>query len=663
MRFLPFADAIWVGVAMVALSLFALGPSAAQTGLPETSTAQVDIGSGQYFQTPDGPTRIGAERLEAPYSAAYRNAEIDSVVNQILGSALGVDYTISPQVRGQITLRMSNVETRSGVIRHLRDALAAVGVSLIDRGDFIAVVQGDASGSAGTVAILQPGEPAPPGTSSAVFSTRNVTPSDVGALVLAMAPGARQSLVDDRRNVLIYSGEASALTAVSNAIAQLDVDWFSAVSTGVFELQHAEPGDVMGELRTLLGPRSASVEMLVIERLNTIVVLSVQPALLRRVESWIAHLDQPRSSTTSAGQLVYEVRHSDPADLLNSLYQLLGMGQYQSGGSSSSSGGFARGQTATQPSFGEQSQSLASAYGSPSRQGDVQIGAAPNQNIILVRGEPDRVAEIQELLELLDRPRPQVLIEAAIVEVTLTDETRYGVDWSGIINDHVAVAWSGDASPSADPRFPGLGATYLNTGLEAAISALSSTTELEVISRPSILALHNEQAELQVGDQVPVVLQSAVSIDNPDAPLVNQTAYRNTGVILTVTPQIRAGGVVEVEVSQEVSGVAQTTSSGIDSPTITQRRISSTLLVPSGEAVALGGLISTRSTNGSSGVPVLRDVPLVRRLFSAESIADDRTELLVLLTPTIITDPAALSGVMNTLPDALVRLEELVRTQ
>jgi len=663
MRFLPFADAIRAGVAVPALTLLTMSASFAQNEPPETSTSQVELGSGLYFQTPDNPTRSGAERLQVPYSAAYRNAEIDSVVNQILGSALGIDYTISPQVRGQITLRMSDVETRSGVIRHLRDALATVGVSLIDRGDFIAIVQGNSSSGGGNVAFLQPGEPAPPGTSSAVFSPRNITPSDVGALVLAMAPGARQSLVDDRRNILIYSGEASALTAVSNAIVQLDVDWFNAVSTGLFELEHAQPGDVIGELRTLLGPRSASVEMLAIERLNTIAVLSVQPELLRRVESWVSHLDRPRSSTTSAGQLVYEVRHSDPADLLNSLYQLLGMGEYRVGGGGFSSGGFAPGQTASPSSFAQPGFGGNSTSGRSSAQGDVQIGAAPNQNIILVRGEPERVAEIQELLELLDRPRPQVLIEAAIVEVTLTDEMRYGVDWSGIINDHVAVAWSGDASPSADPRFPGLAATYLNTGLEAAISALSSSAELEVISRPSVLALHNEQAELQVGDQVPVVLQSAVSIDNPDAPLVNQTAYRNTGVILSVTPQIRAGGVVEVEVSQEVSGVAQTTSSGIDSPTITQRRISSTLLVPSGEAVALGGLISTRQTNGSSGVPVLRDVPVVRRLFSSESVAEDRTELLVLLTPTIISDPAALSGVMNTLPDALVRLEERVRTQ
>jgi general secretion pathway protein D len=607
--------------------------------------------------------RSRGERLAVPYSAAYRNAEIDSVVNQVLGSALGVDYTISPQVRGQITLRMSNIETHSGVIRHLRDALATVGVSLIDRGDFIAIVQGGTAGGAGNVVFLEPGEPAPPGTSSAVFSPSNVTPSDVGALVLAMAPGARQSLVDDRRNILIYSGEASALTAVSNAIAQLDIDWFNAVSTGLFELEHAQPGDVIGELRALLGPRSASVEMLAIERLSTVAVLSVQPDLLRRVESWINHLDQPRGSTTSAGQLVYEVRHSDPADLLNSLYQLLGMGNYQPGGGDFVGGAFAPGQMTNSPSSGQQSRASTSDYRSTQQQGGVQIGAAPNQNIILVRGEPDQVAEIEELLELLDRPRPQVLIEAAIVEVTLTDEMRYGVDWSGIINEHVAVAWSGDASPSADPRFPGLAATYLNTGLEAAISALSATTELEVISRPSVLALHNEQAELQVGDQVPVVLQSAVSIENPDAPLVNQTAYRNTGVILTVTPQIRAGGVVEVEVSQEVSGVAQTTSSGIDSPTITQRRIASTLLVPSGEAVALGGLISTRSTNGSSGVPILRGVPVVRRLFSSESIAEDRTELLVLLTPTIITDPSALRGAMNTLPDALARLEERVRTQ
>jgi len=642
-------------VAFGGLVLVGTSPSAqAQDTSPETAP-EIRYGGGEFVRSGDAQDNRGPDRLVEPVSAAFRNAEISTVVNEIIGGALGLDYTVANDVRGQVTLRMNDVTSRSGVIRQLRDALAAAGVSLIDRGDFIAVIGGSASGQTGSVAVLQAGEPAPPGTGVAVFNPQYASPSAIGSLALSLAPGARMALSDDQRNMLVYTGEAGALSAVSNAVAMVDVDWFDQVSTGIFPLDHIPPGQLAGEIRPLMGASAAQVEMIPVERLNTLVVMATSANLLRRIEVWIERLDIAGTVSTSSGQLVYTVRHADPEDLLASLYQLLGMGA-RSGASDAYGGvgGFAPGQI-----YNDQGERRGAVRAAQAARFDdsLQIGAAPNQNIILVRGEPERVTEVAELLQLLDRPRPQVLIEAAIVEVTLTDEMSFGVNWSGILNDHVALAWSDNQTASPSARYPGVSATYLNVDLEAAVTALSSETELEVISRPSVLALHNEEAHLTVGDQVPVVLQSAVSIDDPDAPLVNQTAYRTTGVILTVTPQIRAGGMVEIDISQEVSGVAQTTSSGIDSPTITERRISSTLLVPSGEAVALGGLIATRRTTGGSGVPVLRDVPILGRAFRSDSEALDRTELLVILTPRIVTDPAELGSLMDYLPAALARLE------
>lgn len=619
----------------------------------EATPAQAEYGTGQFIRSPAGQSLNQPDRLASPVSAAFRDAEIETVINQIIGGALGLDYTVSNDVSGRVTLRMNGVETRSGVLRQLRDTLASAGIHLIDRGDFIAIVRGNPGGQTGAVEVLTPGTSASAGTGIAVFIPLHAVPSAVSPIISSLSPNARLAMSDDSRNIIVYTGEAAALTSASQALALLDVDWFSAVSTGLFPLEHATPQELIGELQPLLGPLGQSVELVAIDRLNLIIALAPSARQLNQVEHWIDRLDQPRAVSTSSGQMVYSVRHSDPEDLINSLYQLLGAGRrgmsgsnYQDprGGLDYESGqapyDYGRG-NAARPMFDD----------------SLQIGAAPNQNIILVRGDPDRVAEVSELLVLLDRPRPQVQIEAAIVEVTLTDEMSFGVNWAGVINDHVSIGWSDDASAGVSARYPGVSATYLNVGLEAAITALSSQTELEVISRPSVLALHNEQAELQVGDQVPVVLQSAVSIDNPDAPLVNQTAYRNTGVILTVTPQIRAGGLVEIEITQEVSGVAQTTSSGIDSPTITQRRIASTLLIPSGEAVALGGLISERRTAGGSGVPVLRDIPVLGRAFRSDSRSLDRTELLVILTPQIINDPADLVTVMDSLPAALARLE------
>jgi general secretion pathway protein D len=147
------------------------------------------------------------------------------------------------------------------------------------------------------------------------------------------------------------------------------------------------------------------------------------------------------------------------------------------------------------------------------------------------------------------------------------------------------------------------------------------------------MVLDNHTAELLVGDQVPVATQSAVSTINPDAPIVNSIEFRDTGVVLRVTPRVNASGLVSLEIEQEVSDVVATTTSGIDSPTIRQRRIRSSVAVQSGQTVALGGLIRDRRTWKSDGVPVLSRVPVLGALFGSKGNAAEKTELLVLITP------------------------------
>ena len=661
------------GLTLVSVAGLLIASASAQESEQRIPTEpEINYGSGQFIRS-DGDQSANANQIlpDGGFSVTYRNAEIAFVVNQVLGDYLGIDFTVANDVTGQITLRMNDIRTRGEAVQNLQDALAAVGVSLVDRGDFIAVVRGNNAAGGRSIAVLDPGQPAPPGTGVIVLTLSHSAPSEISPLIGALASGVRVALSDDSRRAIVLTGEAQALTAASEAVAMLDVDWFEQVSSGIFQLENASPSEVMSEVRPLLGPYEPFVEMIAIDRLGTLVVMASSRDALRQTGGWIARLDQPRSVTSSSGQLVYTVRNADPSDLLNSLYQLLGMGQYGASSGAGFGAGSQYGAPGGYPAAGQNAQrgqqraasGLPGAGAAGRNSDDLQIGAAANQNLILVRGTPERVAEVEELLIMLDRPRAQVLIEAAIIEVTLTDEMRMGVNWQGILNEHVAVTFADNIAGQVVSRFPGASISYINRDIETAINVLAAQTEVEVVSRPSILALHNEQAELQVGDQVPIVVQSAVSVEDPGAPIVNQTAYRNTGVILTVTPQIRAGGMVELDVRQEVSGVAQTTSSGIDSPTITQRRIATTLLVPSGQSVALGGLISNRRTGGETGVPLIKDVPVVGRLFRSESVAEERIELLVLITVRIITDPNELGETMLSLPSALSRLEARMMEQ
>jgi general secretion pathway protein D len=192
------------------------------------------------------------------------------------------------------------------------------------------------------------------------------------------------------------------------------------------------------------------------------------------------------------------------------------------------------------------------------------------------------------------------------------------------------------------------------------LNAIESVTNVKVISNPKLLVLNNREAQLQIGDQVPVVTQSSVGTSNPDAPIVNSVSFRDTGVILRVTPRVNKNGLVQLDIQQEVSDVVPTTTSGIDSPTIQQRKISSTVAVKDGETIALGGLIRERNSKSRSGVPILVKIPGLGALFRSTNDAKGRTELIVLLTPRVLDGP---DDVRPTLEDLREQFRRLRRNE
>jgi general secretion pathway protein D len=241
------------------------------------------------------------------------------------------------------------------------------------------------------------------------------------------------------------------------------------------------------------------------------------------------------------------------------------------------------------------------------------------------------------------------LIEASLAEVTLTDELRYGVQWS-YNGKKGPITLSDSSNGQVSRRFPGL--SYLFTGstdISAVLNALESVTTVRVISSPKLVTLNNHEAQLQVGDEVPVTTQSAVSVTTPGAPIVNSVQMQNTGVILSVTPRVNKNGLVQLDISQEVSNSVPTTTSNINSPTIQQRKLSTTVVVKNGDTIALGGLITERRSKGKSGVPYLAKVPLLGALFRDTNNATTRAELILLITPRVMRDDTEFQSAMDDL--------------
>jgi general secretion pathway protein D len=570
----------------------------------------------------------------------YRDTPIDAVVNDILGENYGLSFSVDPNVRGNITIRLEGITSAEQAVSAMDNALGLQGYAIISRdGNYLVTRSGSAlQREDGRTVFVRNGAPLPKGAGTAVLEIQNALPSELTETVGQMGIRDLIRASDDARGLITLAGEPERLSEAVQLLRAFDVDWLSAISTAIVPLKNAPAEDIASELEPIFA-RTGGIEFIALPRLEALLVIGRTNRLVDQGLTWIDRLDKEATASISDDTLIYQATHLNASDLLQSVQSLFG----------------AQGST-SQTSTSNQTQSPASQTASAGSQvGDLRVAVDEGRNAILARGDSTDLEEIERLLQRLDTPQPQILIEATIVEVTLTDDFRFGVQWAAV-EDQLRTTFSDATNGQVSSRFPGVSISYVNVDLQAVINALNNVTDVEVVSSPRVSTLNNVSARLQVGDQVPVITQSAVSIVDPGAPVVNSVSFRDTGVILNVTPRTRGRGMIEIDVSQEVSGVAETTTSGIDSPTITQRRIESTLVVPEGATAVLGGLISSTRSKTNTGVPILMDIPFIGQAFKATGDNERRTELVILIRPTLVnhtTRPVALS---DRLTEALLRV-------
>ncbi|PVY58121.1 MULTISPECIES: type II secretion system secretin GspD [unclassified Simplicispira] len=414
-------------------------------------------------------------------------------------------------------------------------------------------------------------------------------------------------------------------------------------------------------------PLHGLIRLVPVERLNALVVVTPRSQLLAQVETWIRRLDRP-SDALEAGLFVYPVQNGSATHLAEMLNGLFG------GDTSRSKQGVAAGSAPTQfaPSTGSGTAGLAtpgttstagttgsgtatamaaaaqSAMGGNKNtpltsvsqlDGNVRVVADEKRNALLIRAPRTEYRRIEKALRELDKAPVQVLIEASIVEVSLTGNLEYGVEW--FVQNSLSRGRDGQAllnmneSGGIGAKQPGFSYTILNKAgvVRATLNALAEKSQLRVLSNPSVLVLDNHNATIQIGKQQPVKSSTTAT-----GTLVTESiTYKDTGVMLSVTPSVNAGGLITMDIVQQVTDVGE-----IDAATgqrnFLTRQIQSRVAVRSGEPIVLGGMIRENETNGRSGVPGLADIPLFGALFSTSSIKRERTELLVLMTPRALED-------------------------
>jgi general secretion pathway protein D len=280
-----------------------------------------------------------------------------------------------------------------------------------------------------------------------------------------------------------------------------------------------------------------------------------------------------------------------------------------------------------------------------------------NRNAVVYRGSGQEWLNLLPTIRAMDRPAPAVLIEVLIAEVTLNDQETTGVEW--LANGSITLDGSTYNANYGTLGGLGIGSTGFNLTLDnagetrAVLNLFYENKRAEIRSRPRLMVMSGQSARIDVGDEIPVVSSSSRSIDNPDAPIVNNVEYRRTGVKLEIKPTVHASGFVDVEVNQELSQAQKTTTSDIDSPTIFNRSIQTTVSLKDGGSILLGGLVSSVGGNTARGVPILGKLPLVGKLFRTDAETEDRTELMVLVIPYVVRSPDEAAELTRTLGQPL----------
>lgn len=574
-----------------------------------------------------------ASQQEESWTINLKGADIREFIDQV-AQISGQTFVVDPRVKGQVSVVSNSPLTLTEVYQLFLSVMATHGFSVITQGDQARIVP-----NAEAKADADAGRSAPDRLETRLIQVQHGSATELIPLIRPLVPQYGHLAAITTANAIIISDRTANIERIEDLLRQLDQKGQNDYS--VLNLQHAWVMDTAEVLRNAVDRGQAKgasgTQVIADGRTNRLILLG-PPAARAKLVALAQSLDTPTSR--SANTRVIRLRHGDAKSLAETLGEISEKLKPEAGGETT---------------------------GKPQT---ILIRADESLNALVLLAEPDVVATLEDIVRQLDVPRAQVMVEAAIVEV------------SGDISDALGVQWAVDARGSTG----GLGGTnFAGTGLSIGrvlqaiqdrdsdtdnntlsnlpdgaiiglgtddfgvlITALSANSKSNLLSTPSLLTLDHQKAEILVGQNVPFqtgsFTTSASGADNPFTTIERQ----DIGVTLKVTPHINEGASLRLEIEQEISSIAPT-SQGVNAVDLitNKRSIKSTILAENGQVIVLGGLIQDDVTQADSKVPLLGDIPLIGALFRSTKETRIKRNLMVFLRPTVVRDGAgiaALSG-------------------
>ncbi|WP_306143127.1 type II secretion system secretin GspD [Roseibium sp. MMSF_3412] len=582
-----------------------------------------------------------------------RDASVEAASQAIIGEILGRTFVISPDVSGTVTLQTTNSIAVGALLEAFNTILAFNDAGLVERGEVVYIEPlGKLEGVSPKLQTRWGARGSEIGRSIKIVPLDFVAAAEIAELLKPLVGEDKILHVNKRQNLIFITGNPREIGAALDAINLFDVDVMRGQSFALIPVKNADAETIAKELQAVFstqegGALAGVVKFVPNNRLASILVISTRPHYLEDARLWVERFDRAAAGA-SPRLFVYSVQNREAEDLAEILQAVLTGGEEEEDGDGSATPTTA---TVTSPATAtnrfESSFEAASterARSQPAVSGSqtafstdgIRVIADTSNNAVLLYATQAEYETILPMIRQLDSLPNQVLLEATIAEVTLTDELKFGLRWF-FESGNFSFKLSDVATGAVGATNPGFSLLFSAGETQIALNALSSITDVNIISSPNLMVLDNRQAVLQIGDQVPIATESAVDT-TATGTVVNSIELKDTGIILTVTPRVNDSGRVILDITQEVSDVVATTTSGIDSPTIRQRKVTTTVVVNDGDSLALGGLIQKKDELVRSHVPVLGDVPIVGNLFKNKQDTEQRTELLILITPHVVRD-------------------------
>jgi general secretion pathway protein D len=633
--------------------------------------------------------RRPSEVNDAPIAGVtlkFDNADVYEVVQAVLGDILHLNYLVDPAITGKITLNTNGTVSSADVYSILESVLQLNSLSIIRDNKLYKIVR-DPTAPKDSIGFEAAGENSP---MIEIIPMKFVQASAL-LNVLKNFIGPQAGIVNDTTNrYLIIADRAANIAKLKEMIKTLDVDYLQKVRIRVIPILKGDAVEMAKEMDQLFktsgmfnwpGTEGNKVFFMPVVRMNSLLVAGANDAVLDTAEMWIKKLDDEPKDGVGAGIHVHPIVNSNALHVANILRQIYGGGPIASSSTTSPSTGAAS-QTIVRGNVPTPAPATAAAAVGAGLSGAVQIIPDEATNTLVIKANQQDYLQIKKVIDRIDTIPRQVLIQVMVAEVTLTDKLQYGVEWwlKSQPFSYGGKTWSGQAALNSGLTVPSTttgnpltsSATagfnygiFSGSDLVGLLQLLSTNTDVTVISAPHVMASDGKTARIEVGSEVPIITQVLSTPTSTTGTLTtsNSVQYKPTGIILEVKPSINESGLVTLQVSQEVSSVndAAVNVGGSNYPSFTKRKVETNVTLEEGRTLMIAGLIQDLGNKNSSGLPGLKDIPVLGTLFGAKTDSKTKNELVITITPYIVRNRNEGDKLTNAFQDGVQQIKEMVK--